>query len=92
MEVILLWLDDLDDLVCALAQVVERLRGPSLKVAFGAALGLVVVHVGALPVAWASVSMSIAVLGLAIWCFGSSLSARRAPIFAASGPSQRANA
>lgn len=87
MEVILLWLDDLDDLVCALAQIVERLRWPSLKVAFGAALGLVVVHVGALPVAWASLSTSIAVLGLAIWGLGSSLSARRASILAASGPS-----
>ena len=92
MEVILLWLDDLDDLVCAFAQIVERLRWPSLKVAFGAALGLVVVHVGTLPVAWASLSMSIAVLGLAIWGLGSSLGARRASILAVSGPSERANA
>jgi hypothetical protein len=92
MEVILQCLDDLDDLVCAFAQIVERLRWPSLIVAFGAALGLVVVHVGALPGAWGSLSTSIAVLGLATWGLGSSLSVRRASLFAASAPSHRANA
>lgn len=78
MEVILQWLDDLDDLVCASAQVVERLRWPSLKVAFAAALYLVVAHVAAWPETWGPLAMSVSLCGLMLWGLGSSLAVRQA--------------
>ena len=76
MEVILLWFDDLDDLVCAFAQIAERLRWPSLKIAFSAALFLVVVQVAALPEAWGPLLSSVSLAGLVFWALGSWVVAR----------------
>ena len=85
MEVMLQWLDDLDDLVCALAQVAERLRWPSLKIAFGATLYLVIAHIAALPETWGPLAIWVASSGLILWGLGSSLAVRQALTWAASG-------
>ena len=92
MEVMLLWLDDLDDLVCALAQIVERSRLPSLKVAFVAALSLAAAQLTASPEFWEPVLGSVSVGGLVLWAIGSWLVARHALPLIASGARPRVNA
>lgn len=92
MEVILLWLDDLDDLVCALAQVAERSRWPSLKIAFGATLALAAARFAALPEVWGSVLSSVSVGGLALWAIGSRVVARHAATIVAVGSEIRPSA
>ena len=85
MEVILLWLDDLDDLVCAFAQIAERLRRPSLNVAFGAALVLAASEGATPPEIWWPLATSVALGGLVLWGLGSTLVLRQALTMAASG-------
>ena len=92
MEVILLWLDDLDDLACALAQVAERSRWPSLKIAFGAALFLAFARVAALPEAWGPLLSSVSLGGLGLWAVGSWVVARNTLTIVAPGAEPRASA
>jgi len=92
MEVILQWLDELDDLVCAFAQVAERSRWPSLKIAFGAALSLAAARFAALPDLWGSLLSSVSVGGLTLWALGSWVVARHATAIVAAGTEIRPSA
>jgi hypothetical protein len=67
MEIILLWLDDLDDLVFAVVSAVERLRWPSLEIGFSAACGLVVIRFADILVSWAPALAWIALAGVVLW-------------------------
>jgi hypothetical protein len=70
MEVVLLWLDDLDDLIMAAALVLEKWRIPSLEIGFVAAVGLQ----GS--VWWPALSLpelalaSVACASVVVWLFG----------------------
>ena len=92
MEVILQWLDDLDDLVSALLQIAERARWPSLKIAFVAALSLVVARIVALPDVWGPLLSSVSLGGLILWAAGTWLVARQAATVIASGGQTRTRA
>ena len=75
MEFLLLWLDEIDDAVCALVQAVERLRLPFLEIGYAAACALLVDHFARLPDAWTHALASIAVVGVALWALGSMIRA-----------------
>jgi hypothetical protein len=69
-EIIMQWLDDLDDLVVAIVHMVERLRWPCLQIGFSAACGLVVVSLAQASLAWVSVLTWVALASLALWAAG----------------------
>lgn len=67
MEIILLWLDDLDDLLFAVVSGVERLRWPCLEIGFSAACGLVVIRFADILVSWAPVLAWTALASVVLW-------------------------
>lgn len=67
MEVVLLWLDDLDDLVFAGALLAHRLRLLALRFGAAAAGVLVACMLELLSDAWALGSAYAAALGVALW-------------------------
>jgi len=67
MEILLQWLDDLDDLVFAAVYAVERLRWPCLKVGFTAACGLVVVRFADILVSWVPALVWTALASVTLW-------------------------
>jgi len=67
MEVVLLWLDELDDLVFAVALLAHRLRVLALSVGAAAAGGLALSMLELLSDAWALESAYAAALGVALW-------------------------
>ncbi len=67
MEIILLWLDDLDDLVFAILYAVERLRWPCLEVGLASASGLVVVNFADILVSWAPALFWTAFASVTLW-------------------------
>lgn len=67
MEIILLWLDDLDDLAFAIVSALERLRWPCLKIGFVAACGLAVVSLADLAASWAPALFWIALVSVSFW-------------------------
>jgi len=67
MEIILLWLDDLDDLVFAVVDAVERLRRPSLEIGFSAACGLAVVTLVDVLVSWVPALFWTALASVLFW-------------------------
>ena len=64
MEVILLWLDELDDLVFGVALLWEPLRRIVLQIGFGAAL---VIHFSPPPIAYNLVFAGIASASVLVW-------------------------
>ena len=70
MEVVLLWLDELDDVVCALIQSAERLRWPSLGIGLAAACAVAVTSTGELLLDWLGVLTSVALVSVALWAVG----------------------
>lgn len=67
MEIILLWLDDLDDLVFAFVYAVERLRWPCLEIGFAAACGLAVVSFADILVSWVPALFWTALASVMFW-------------------------
>jgi len=67
MEVVLLWLDDLDDLLFTAALVWESLRRALLKIGLGAACALGVCELSAMAVHWVPVFNGVAVASVAAW-------------------------
>jgi CHASE2 domain-containing sensor protein len=75
MEIVLLWLDDLDDLLFTAALVWESLRRAVLKVGLGAACALGVCELSMMAVHWVPVFNTIAVGSVAAWLSGGLLRA-----------------
>jgi len=67
MEILLQWLDDLDDLVFAVACGVERFRWPCLKIGFTAACGLVVIRFADILVGWVPALIWTALASVMLW-------------------------
>lgn len=70
MEIVLLWLDDLDDLLFSAALVWERLRRVLLQVGLAAALGLAATEVAAVATQWAPFLCAVAALTVSAWLAG----------------------
>jgi hypothetical protein len=70
MEVVLLWLDDLDDLVFSVALAFERLRGALLKTGLAASYGIVGVELSIVATQWASALAIVAAMSVAAWFIG----------------------
>jgi len=70
MEVVLLWLDDLDDLVFSAALAFERLRGVLLKVGLAASYGVVAAELSIVAMQWAPTMAAIAATSVGAWLIG----------------------
>ena len=68
MEVILLWLDDLDDVVFVLASLSYRLRQRCLQIGLTAALTLVGIELVVVAPKWAAALAAVAGASVALWC------------------------
>lgn len=73
MEVVLLWLDDLDDLVFAAALVWEPLRILCLQIGLLAALTLVACELSVTAADWSTMFAGVATSSVAIWFLGALL-------------------
>lgn len=76
MEVVLLWLDDLDDLLFSGALAWERLRRAALGLGLGAAMGLAVCELGA-AARWAPELAAVASGSVSMWLSGAAYFALR---------------
>jgi hypothetical protein len=70
MEIVLLWLDDLDDLLFSLALVWERLRRLLLQIGLAAALGLAAVETAAVATPWSPLFSLVAAATVTAWLAG----------------------
>jgi len=70
MEIILQWLDDLDDGVFAVVPAVERLRWPCLQISLAAACGLAFVSFAEVLAGLAPALVWVALASLLLWAFG----------------------
>jgi hypothetical protein len=75
MEVMLLWLDDLDDLLFSAALVWEWLRRAVLQVGLAASFGLAAAELTAIATQWASALAAIAAASVGAWLLGAALRA-----------------
>jgi hypothetical protein len=75
MEVVLLWLDDLDDALFSVALAWERLRKGVLKIGLLAALGLAASDLSSLAARWAPVLCWVAAASVGAWFLGALLRA-----------------
>ena len=73
MEVVLLWLDDLDDLVFVLAAVWTRLRRSCLQVGLSAAFLLAACELSMTAAVWSPALAGIAGSSVALWSAGALL-------------------
>ena len=75
MEVVLLWLDDLDDVLFTAALVWERLRRTLLQVGLASASALAVVEQAAIAAHWAPALAYVAAASVVAWLAGALLRA-----------------
>jgi hypothetical protein len=75
MEVVLLWLDDLDDALFCAALVWERLRRAVLRIGLAAAFALAASELTAFATHWAPVFSYVAASSVAAWFAGAVLRA-----------------
>jgi hypothetical protein len=75
MEVVLLWLDDLDDALFTAALVWERLRRAVLQVGLASASALALAEQVALAARWAPALACVAAASVAAWLAGALLRA-----------------
>jgi hypothetical protein len=75
MEVVLLWLDDLDDVLFSLALVWERLRRTVLGVGLSAAFALAAADLAAFATQWAPTFSYVAAASVGVWLAGAALRA-----------------
>lgn len=75
MEVVLLWLDDLDDALFSLALAWERLRRLVLQVGLAASFGLAASDSFALAAQWAPALFYVAATSVSAWLLGAILRA-----------------
>jgi CHASE2 domain-containing sensor protein len=70
MEVVLLWLDDLDDALFSIALVWERLRRAVLLVGLASAILLAAAEVAARATAWSPAFSGVAAASVIAWLVG----------------------
>jgi len=75
MEVVLLWLDDLDDALFSMALVWERLRRFVLKVGLAASITLAAAELAAIATQWVPALSFVAAASVAAWSAGTLLRA-----------------
>ena len=75
MEVVLLWLDDLDDLLFSAALVWEGLRIAVLRVGLTASFGVVGAELSAFATQWAPAFAVVAAASVSAWVLGAALHA-----------------
>jgi hypothetical protein len=75
MEVVLLWLDDLDDALFSAALLWERLRRGVLKLGLAAALALAGSELSAIATQWWPAFSGIAAASVGAWALGATLRA-----------------
>jgi hypothetical protein len=75
MEVVLLWLDDLDDVLFSVALVWERLRRGVLSVGLASALALAGSELSAIATQWAPAFAYLAAASVGAWFVGVALRA-----------------
>ena len=87
MEVVLLWLDELDDSVFVVALVWERLRRILLQIGLAASGGLAASEGFAVATAWAPVLAAVSAAAVGCWLVGAAFRAfrynERSPLSAA---------
>lgn len=71
MEIVLLWLDDLDDLLFSVALRWERARRVFLQVGLVAAVALAASERSSVAAEWAPVFANVAAASVAAWVLGS---------------------
>jgi hypothetical protein len=74
-EVVLLWLDDLDDLVFTVALTWELIRRLLLQIGLAAAVGLATCELSVTAIGWVPALAAIAAASVAAWLGGSLLRA-----------------
>lgn len=77
MEIVLLWLDDLDDLVFSAALVLEQARRACLKIGFIAAVTLAACETFLTASVWAGMLALIAAGCVGLWTFAALVAAAR---------------
>ena len=70
MEVVLLWIDDLDDLLFSLALVWERLRRILLQIGLGASFALAGCELSAVATQWTPALSALAAASVGAWLLG----------------------
>jgi hypothetical protein len=75
MEVVLLWLDDLDDALFCVALAWERLRRIVLSIGFSSSLALAVCELTAIATQWSPAFSYVAAASVASWFGGVALRA-----------------
>jgi hypothetical protein len=70
MEIVILWLDDLDDLVIRGAHLWEGLRRRLLQIGLAAALLLVLCELSVTALAWSLALAGVAASSVSAWLFG----------------------
>jgi hypothetical protein len=73
MEIVLLWLDDLDDVFFTLALVWERLRRTVLGVGLASAFALAASELSATATQWAPAFSYLAAASVGVWFAGAAL-------------------
>jgi hypothetical protein len=73
MEVVLLWLDDLDDVFFSAALLWERLRRVVLQIGLAAAFALAASELAMIATEWAAVFSGIAAASVGAWFLGAAL-------------------
>lgn len=73
MEVVLLWLDDLDDVLFSMALKWERLRRWVLQIGLGSSLALVGCELSAVALQWGPVLSGVAAASVGAWLLGAAL-------------------
>ena len=70
MEVVLLWLDDLDDAVFSVALAWERARRGVLQVGLASAISLAAAELSAIATAWTPAFSGVAAASVVAWLIG----------------------
>ena len=75
MEVVLLWLDDLDDVLFSVASVWERLRRIVLQIGLAAAFALAGSELAAIATPWWAAFSTVAAASVGAWLLGAAATA-----------------
>ena len=75
MEVVLLWLDDLDDVLFSVALAWERLRRVVLQIGLASSFALAASELSAVATQWAPTFSAVAAASVGAWLLGAALRA-----------------